>query len=133
MRLKLTSNQVLANVLGVLIKIHGLFFKDPTNLGCQEVGTLLRKIRTQILWGCTLFFKDVENDVAVVRSRAEAMGATCKTLMDSTVTHLVTSNKTMEDFRWAEQVDSRYLVHPRWINAAHYLWHKQPEEMYFTL
>ncbi|KAJ0014768.1 hypothetical protein Pint_20250 [Pistacia integerrima] len=65
------SNGVLANVHRVLIQIHGLFFEDPTDLGCQDVRTLLRKIRRATLLGCTLFFKDVGDDVAIVWSGAE--------------------------------------------------------------
>ncbi|KAJ0105647.1 hypothetical protein Patl1_17865 [Pistacia atlantica] len=90
------TNGALANVLGVLKQIHGLFFEDPTNLGGQDVRTLLGKIRGKILIGCTLFFKDVGADAAIVWSRAEEMGATCKTRIDSSVTHLVSSNNKIE-------------------------------------
>ncbi|KAJ0048828.1 hypothetical protein Pint_15275 [Pistacia integerrima] len=126
------TNGVLANVLGVLRQVHGFFFEDPTNLGGQDARTLLRKIRGRILMGCTLFFKDVEDELIILRSRAEEMGATCKTILDSSVSHLVSSKNTIEGYKWAE-VETRYLVHPRWIYAAYYLWYKQPEYLYFPV
>ncbi|XP_031276275.1 RNA polymerase II C-terminal domain phosphatase-like 4 [Pistacia vera] len=75
---------------------------------------------------------DVGADAAIVWSRAEEMGATCKTRIDSSVTHLVSSNNKIEDYEWAE-LEIKYLVHPRWIYAAYYLWHKQPEYLYLPV
>lgn len=123
------SNGVLANVLGVLNQVHGLFFEDSRNLGFQDVRTLLRKMRGEILLGCTVFIKDAGDEATVVRKRAEEMGASCKSVIDSSVTHLVSSSNKIEDHEWKE-LEIKYLVHPKWVYATYYLWQKQPEYLY---
>ncbi|KAJ4721336.1 RNA polymerase II C-terminal domain phosphatase-like 4 [Melia azedarach] len=123
------SNGGLANILRVLKTVHGLFFDNSTN---GDVPSLLAKIRGGILTGCTLLFRDVHQDLPLMKSKAELMGATCTTEIDSSmiITHVVSSNAAKaEESRRAEQ-ENLFLVHPKWIEAAYFLWSRQPEQDY---
>jgi len=58
---------------------------------------------------------------------AEHLGAVCSTDVDSSVTHVVTVDLGTEKARWGV-ANKKFLVHPRWIEAANFRWHRQPEE-----
>jgi RNA polymerase II C-terminal domain phosphatase-like 3/4 len=58
---------------------------------------------------------------------AEHLGAVCSTDVDPTVTHVVAVDLGTEKARWAVK-NKKFLVHPRWIEAANFRWHRQPEE-----
>lgn len=58
---------------------------------------------------------------------AEQLGAKCLTEHDSSVTHVVSTDVGTEKSRWAVK-ENKFLVHPQWIEAANFLWQKQPEE-----
>lgn len=58
---------------------------------------------------------------------AEQLGATCTAELDQSVTHVVSMDAGTEKSRWALQ-ENKFLVHPKWIEAANYLWKKQAEE-----
>jgi len=58
---------------------------------------------------------------------AEYLGAVCSTDVDSSVTHVVTVDLGTEKARWGVD-NKKFLVHPRWIEAANFRWHRQPEE-----
>lgn len=58
---------------------------------------------------------------------AEQLGATCVKELDISVTHVVSKNVGTEKSRWAVK-EKKFLVHPQWIEAANFLWQKQPEE-----
>lgn len=128
-------NGALVNVLRVLKRVHELFFENPENLVWGDVRSFLGKIRRQILAGCTLFFNigDVgPQEFPLLRQRAEELGAACTDVHDSSVTHVVSTRQATEGRRLAEQ-HNNFLVHPRWIYAAYYLWSRQAENDYFPL
>ena len=58
---------------------------------------------------------------------AENLGATCAMELDSSVTHVVSTDGATEKSRWAVK-QNKFLVHPRWLEAANYMSQKQPEE-----
>ena len=60
---------------------------------------------------------------------AEQLGAICSTEVDSTVTHVVALDAGTEKSRWAVK-HNKFLVHPRWLEAANYMWQKQAEEKF---
>ena len=62
-----------------------------------------------------------------LQKMAEQMGATCLAEVDPSVTHIVATDAGTEKSRWALK-EKKFLVHPRWIEAANYFWEKQPEE-----
>ncbi|KAJ4712214.1 RNA polymerase II C-terminal domain phosphatase-like 4 [Melia azedarach] len=122
------SNGVLANILRVLKTVHRLYFDSPENPSRRDVRNYLAKVRIGVLMGCTLLFSDGE-DFPLIWSRAEEMGATCTTVFDSSVTHVVSLDVETEDCRLAER-ENKFLVHPQWINAAYFLWSRQHEDDY---
>lgn len=110
------------------------------NASYQEVSPLstldhlqvLKTVRSDVLKGCKLVFSRVfptkyppENQP--IWRMAEQLGAKCVTEVDPTVTHVVSTDVGTEKSKWAAQ-EKKFLVHPRWIEAANFLWQRQPEE-----
>lgn len=62
-----------------------------------------------------------------LRKIAEQMGAICLVEIGPTVTHVVAIDAGTEKSCWATK-ENKFLVHPRWIKAASYLWEKPAEE-----
>ncbi|VVB16347.1 unnamed protein product [Arabis nemorensis] len=60
---------------------------------------------------------------------AEGLGATCATEVDASVTHVVAMDVETEKACWAKK-EKKFVVHRGWIDPAHYLWKKQPEEKF---
>jgi RNA polymerase II C-terminal domain phosphatase-like 3/4 len=58
---------------------------------------------------------------------AEQLGAICCAEVDPTITHVVAVDVGTDKARWAVAND-RFLVHPRWIEASNFRWHRQQEE-----
>jgi RNA polymerase II C-terminal domain phosphatase-like 3/4 len=58
---------------------------------------------------------------------AEQLDAVCCTDMDSTATHVVGLDRRTDKARWAA-VNEKFLVNPRWVQAANFRWCRQPEE-----
>jgi RNA polymerase II C-terminal domain phosphatase-like 3/4 len=58
---------------------------------------------------------------------AEQLGAICCADVDSTITHVVAVDVGTDKSRWAV-ANGKFLVHPRWIEASNFRWHRQPEE-----
>ncbi|OIT26683.1 rna polymerase ii c-terminal domain phosphatase-like 4 [Nicotiana attenuata] len=131
----------LASVLKVLQQIHSLFF-DPErrdNIMERDVRQVLKQVRKEILKGCKIVFTRVfptqfQAENHHLWKLAEQLGATCSTEVDQSVTHVVSMDAGTDKSRWAVK-EKKFLVHPRWIEAANYLWRKPPEEnfpVYFT-
>lgn len=124
----------LSTVLKVLKRIHSMFF-DPElgeNFAGRDVREVLKTVRSDVLKGCKLVFSRVfptkyppENQP--IWRMAEQLGAKCVTEVDPTVTHVVSTDVGTEKSKWAAQ-EKKFLVHPRWIEAANFLWQRQPEE-----
>lgn len=78
-----------------------------------------------------VFSRIVHDMLPSLRGMAERMGALCLTEIDMSVTHVVATDMGTEKARWAMK-EKKFVVHPRWIEAANYFWQKQPEDN-FTL
>lgn len=124
----------LATVLEVLKRIHTMFFDTELegNLVDRDVRQVLRTVRKGVLNGCKVVFSRVfptkfQAENHQLWKVAEQLGAMCSTEVDASVTHVVSTDSGTEKSRWAVK-EKKFLVHPRWIEAANYLWQKQPEE-----
>ncbi|KAD2804296.1 hypothetical protein R6Q59_030183 [Mikania micrantha] len=130
------SDGALATVLKVLKRVHSMFF-DP-ELGENFVGRdarqMLRAVRSEVLKGCKIVFSRVFPTKFQAENHhlwmvAERLGATCSTEVDSSVTHVISTDIGTEKSRWAVQ-ENKFLVEPRWLEAANFLWQRQSEERY---
>lgn len=95
---------------------------------------MLREIRKDILKGCKIMFSRVHPtrcpaDTQPLWKMAENLGATCSAEIDSSVTHVVTVDLGTEKSRWAAE-QKKFVVNPGWLEAANYLWQRQPEERF---
>lgn len=89
---------------------------------------VLSSVRSGVLSGCAIIFSRISvGALPNLKKMAEQMGAICLTEIDPTVTHVVATDAGTEKSRWAA-AENKFLVHPRWIEAASYFWEKQPEE-----
>lgn len=93
---------------------------------------MIKAVRKEVLQGCKLVFSRVFPQKArpqdqFIWKMAEQLGAVCCADMDSTVTHVVALDPTTEKAQWAA-ANKKFLVHPRWIEAANFRWRRQPEE-----
>ncbi|GAV83120.1 NIF domain-containing protein/PTCB-BRCT domain-containing protein [Cephalotus follicularis] len=126
-------NGALASVLKVLRRIHHIFFEElGNNLTDRDVRQVLKMVRKEVLQECNIVFSRVfptkfPADNHQLWKMAEQLGATCSTELDPSVTHVVSTDAGTEKSRWAGK-EKKLLVHPRWIEAANFLWQKQPEE-----
>ncbi|XP_075077527.1 RNA polymerase II C-terminal domain phosphatase-like 4 isoform X3 [Nicotiana tabacum] len=128
----------LASVLKVLQQIHSLFF-DPErrdNIMERDVRQVLKQVRKEILKGCKIVFTRVfptqfQAENHHLWKLAEQLGATCSTEVDQSVTHVVSMDAGTDKSRWAVK-EKKFLVHPRWIEAANYLWRKPLEENFLV-
>ncbi|CAI9296738.1 unnamed protein product [Lactuca saligna] len=130
------ADGALATVLKVLKRVHTMFF-DPElgeNFDGRDARQMLRAVRSEILKGCKIVFSRVfptqfqaENHQLWVV--AERLGATCTTEVDSSVTHVISTDIGTEKSRWAVQ-EKKFLVEPRWLEAANLRWERQPEEKF---
>ncbi|OMO94496.1 hypothetical protein CCACVL1_05969 [Corchorus capsularis] len=119
------NTPILGEILKVLQTIHSLFFQQE--VGCRDVRKLARKVRSNVLRGCNLYMKKVEN--SELWDAAKAMGATCCSELNSSVTHLVSCMRGSKDYNWGVE-NKKFLVHESWIVEAYYLWQRLPEENY---
>ncbi|XP_066370381.1 RNA polymerase II C-terminal domain phosphatase-like 4 [Miscanthus floridulus] len=128
------SDGALATVLDVLKRIHASFFDMAveTDLSSRDVRQVIKAVRKEILQGCKIVFSRVfpnntRPQEQMFWKMAEYLGAVCSTDVDSSVTHVVTLDLGTEKARWGVD-NKKFLVHPRWIEAANFRWHRQPEE-----
>lgn len=124
----------LATVLDVLKRIHAIFFDTAveTALASRDVRPVIKMVRKEVLQGCKVVFSRVfPNDSCpqeqMFWKMAEHLGAFCSTDVDSSVTHVVAVDLGTKKARWAVD-NKKFLVHPRWIEAANFRWRRQPEE-----
>ncbi|KNA16742.1 hypothetical protein SOVF_085710 isoform C [Spinacia oleracea] len=128
------ADGALATVLGVLKKIHSNFFdaEHGNDFAARDVRQVLKKIRNEVLGDCKIVFSRVfptkfQAENHHLWKMAEQLGARCAVEVDSTVTHVVSTDAGTEKSRWAVE-NGKYLVHPKWLEAANYLWSKKPEQ-----
>ncbi|XP_072081835.1 RNA polymerase II C-terminal domain phosphatase-like 4 isoform X1 [Arachis hypogaea] len=118
----------LAKILQVLKQIHYKFFYELEDIAERDVRQVLKSLRREVLSGCVIVFSRIfHGALPSLRKMAEQLGAICLTELDPSVTHVVATDAGTEKARWAVK-EKRFLVHPRWIEAANYFWEKQPEE-----
>ncbi|XP_024991161.1 RNA polymerase II C-terminal domain phosphatase-like 4 isoform X3 [Cynara cardunculus var. scolymus] len=126
----------LATILNVLKRVHSMFF-DPElgdNFAGRDARQMLQAIRREVLKGCKIVFSRVfptkfqaENHHLWVM--AERLGATCSTEVDPSVTHVISTDVGTEKSRWAVE-ENKFLIEPRWLEAANFRWQRQPEEKF---
>ncbi|XP_022639553.1 RNA polymerase II C-terminal domain phosphatase-like 4 isoform X1 [Vigna radiata var. radiata] len=123
------TDGALAKILKVLKKVHCKFFdKRQEDLVDRDVRQVLSSVRSEVLGGCVIVFSRIfHGALPSLRKMAEQLGATCLTELDPSVTHVVGTDVGTEKSRWAVK-ENKFLVHPRWIEAANFFWEKQPEE-----
>lgn len=90
---------------------------------------MLKTLRNEVLRGCKIVFED---DNHPLWNMAEQLGATCCTEYDPSVTHVVSTDAETGKFSNLALKDNKFMVNPRWIEAANYLWQKQPEENFLV-
>ncbi|GAB4847669.1 hypothetical protein Ancab_026731 [Ancistrocladus abbreviatus] len=117
------SEGALAVVLGVLKRIHSMFF-DP----------VLKTVQKEVLRDCRIVFSRVfPVNSQPVNHRlwrvAEQLGAACSAEVHDSTTHVVTMDVGTDESCWAVK-EKKFLVHPRWTEASFYLWQKQPEDSF---
>ncbi|XP_027939609.1 RNA polymerase II C-terminal domain phosphatase-like 4 isoform X1 [Vigna unguiculata] len=124
------TDGALAKILKVLKQVHCTFFDkhQEDDLINRDVRQVLSSVRSEVLSGCVIVFSRIfHGALPSLRKMAEQMGATCLAEVDPSVTHVVATDVGTEKSRWAVK-ENKFLVHPRWIEAANYFWEKQPEE-----
>ncbi|KAH9625612.1 hypothetical protein KSS87_016088 [Heliosperma pusillum] len=137
--LKCDENELdgtLATILGVLKRIHGQFF-DPGNgddYAARDVRQVRKEVRKEVLKDCKIVFSRVISKEEPPNGHrlwkiAEQLGATCSTEFGDSVTHVVSLDPGTDKSRWAVR-EGKFLVHPRWLDAANYLWQRQPEDKF---
>uniref|UniRef100_A0A803L211 protein-serine/threonine phosphatase n=1 Tax=Chenopodium quinoa TaxID=63459 RepID=A0A803L211_CHEQI len=129
----------LATVLGVLKSIHEKFF-DPEHgddFAARDVRQVLKQIRKEVLKDCKIVFSRVFSTKYQAANHhlwkmAEQLGAKCSIEVDSSVTHVVSTDAGTDKSRWALQ-HGKFLVHPRWLEAANYMWNRKSEDEFPVL
>lgn len=112
-----------------------MFFDElGDNVDGRDVRQLLRSVRNEVLKGCKVVFSRVfptrcEPQNQPIWKMAEQLGALCSKELDASVTHVVSADATTHKSRWALN-NNKFLVNPQWIEAANYLWIRQPEEKF---
>ncbi|CAI0542414.1 unnamed protein product [Linum tenue] len=120
----------LAAVLSVLRRVHHLFFNVRSSqelagqTGRRDVRQVLNTVRKDVLKGCRIVFSRVFPSKFPAESHplwkmAVNLGATCAT------------EPGTKKSRWALEND-KFLVLPRWIDGANYLWQRLPEENFLV-
>ncbi|KAH9654515.1 RNA polymerase II C-terminal domain phosphatase-like 4 [Citrus sinensis] len=109
----------LASILKDLKRIHNMFFKELAN---DLAGRDVRQ--REVLKGCKLVFSHAfpskfPAHIHYLWKVVEQLGATCSIELDPSVTHS----------HWAAK-EAKFLVDPRWIEAANCLWQGQLEEKF---
>ncbi|VAH47590.1 unnamed protein product [Triticum turgidum subsp. durum] len=128
------SDGALATILDVLKRIHTIFFDSAveTALSSRDVRQVIKRVRQEVLQGCKLVFSRVFPSSSrpqdqFIWKMAEQLGAICSADVDSTITHVVAVDVGTDKARWAVK-NNKILVHPRWIEASNFRWHRQQEE-----
>ncbi|XP_035832338.1 RNA polymerase II C-terminal domain phosphatase-like 4 isoform X1 [Helianthus annuus] len=130
------TDGALATVLKVLKRVHSMFYDSELgeNFAGRDARQMLRAVRSEVLKGCKIVFSRVfptkfQADNHHLWMLAERLGATCSTEVDSSVTHVISTDIGTEKSRWAIQ-ENKFLVEPRWLEAANFLWQRLPEESF---
>ncbi|XAR66769.1 Phosphoprotein phosphatase [Bertholletia excelsa] len=128
------TDGALASILKVLKQTHNLFFESEpgVDLADRDVRQVLKRVRKEVLKGCKVVFSRVfptkfQGENHYLWRMAEQLGAECLTEVNSSVTHVVSTDTGTEKSRWAVK-EKKFLVHPQWIEAANYFWQKPREE-----
>ncbi|KAF6147892.1 hypothetical protein GIB67_014472 [Kingdonia uniflora] len=130
------SDGTLSAILKVLKRVHQSFFNsdNEANLMSRDVRQVLKSVRKEVLKDCKLIFSHIWKREELPENQklwlmAEQLGATCTTERNQSVTHVVSLEAGTDKAHWARK-RGKFLVHPRWIEAANYFWKRQPEEAF---
>ncbi|CAI9101890.1 OLC1v1000044C1 [Oldenlandia corymbosa var. corymbosa] len=126
------NDGVLDLVLKVLQRIHASFYdtEDLDTLLNRDVRRVLQDFRKEALKGCKIVFSGVlKPEKQHYWKLAEKLGAKCATKRGPGITHVVSLDSASDLSCWAIR-EKRFLVNPEWIDAARYLWQRQPEEKF---
>ncbi|KAF6171291.1 hypothetical protein GIB67_036959 [Kingdonia uniflora] len=129
------SSGALSAILKVLKLVHQTFFDSETeaNLMVRDVRQVLKNVRKEVLKDCKLLFSHIWRGECPENKKlwlmAKHLGASCFTELDQSVTHIVSLVAGTDKAHWAQE-KGKFLVHPRWLEAANYFWTRQPEESY---
>lgn len=125
--LKSDESDYLEHILRLLKQIHAVLNNNPFNIDVRQV---LKILRSRVLKGCDIVF---DSKISHLWKMAVELGATCSTRVDApSVTHVVATNARTRNSLMAMKND-KLLVCPQWIEAASYMWKKQPEHLYSVL
>ncbi|KAI3778922.1 hypothetical protein L2E82_08311 [Cichorium intybus] len=126
----------LATALKVLKRVHTMFYDSELgdNFTGRDARQMLRAVRSEVLKGCKIVFSRIFPTQFQAENHqlwmvAERLGATCTTEVDASVTHVISTDIGTEKSRWAVQ-EKKFLVEPRWLEAANFRWERQPEEKF---
>jgi RNA polymerase II C-terminal domain phosphatase-like 3/4 len=128
------SEGCLATTLRTLRAIHHEFFNGHVGQGMKrkpssdsaDVRQIIRRIRGKLLAGCSIV---LGSELHREWKLPAELGARCSTYCDQTTTHVVTLDPRSDKAMWAKE-HGVFLVHPKWVDAACYLWKRPPEEEY---
>lgn len=124
----------LATTLRTLRAIHHDYFnghagqnsKRKPSSDSADVRQVIRRIRSKLLVGCNIVFGPELHQAWQLPSE---LGARCSSSCDQSTTHVVALDPRSDKALWAKE-HGVFLVHPRWVDAACYLWKRPPEEDY---
>lgn len=85
---------------------------------------VIRKLRAKLLAGCNIVLGP---EIHPLWQLPAELGAQCSTSCDQTTTHVVALDPATDRAMWAKEHEV-FLVHPRWVDAACYLWRRPPEK-----
>lgn len=127
----------------ILMERYHFFASNCRQFGyhCQSLSQLRSVVselegtengQREVLKGCKLVFSHafpskIPAHIHYLWKVVEQLGATCSIELDPSVTHVVSTDARTEKSRWAAK-EAKFLVDPRWIETANFLWQKQPEE-----
>ncbi|KAG0631953.1 hypothetical protein M758_1G293200 [Ceratodon purpureus] len=122
----------LATTLKTLRAIHHEYFNGHGGQNMKrkplsespDVRQVIRKLRAKLLAGCNIVLGP---EIHPLWQLPTELGAQCSTSCDHTTTHVVALDPTTDKALWAKEHEV-FLVHPRWVDAACYLWSRPPEK-----
>jgi RNA polymerase II C-terminal domain phosphatase-like 3/4 len=85
---------------------------------------VIRRLRAKILAECNIVLGP---EIHPLWQLPAELGAQCSTSCDHTTTHVVALDPATDKALWAKE-HGVFLVHPRWVDAACYLWSRPPEK-----
>ena len=130
------GNGPLFSILAVLKEIHADYFSHA-HPEMVDVRDILRAKKRKVLAGCRFVFsrvfpKEERNPhTHPLWKLSEEFGATCTTVVEAAVTHVIAVSGGTAKVDWAEREGKR-VVRPDWVYASSYHFKRVPEERYLV-